>query len=343
MKEQTDFAKYLAKFLSIHLPHERNFSPNTISSYRDAFVLYLSFMRKEKGKKAENVILADITRDNVLDYLEWLADTQKSSISTRNNRLAAIHAFVSYLQYQCVDRLDQLQGVLAIKSMKKVRPVPVHYTREGMQAILAQPDPGQRDGIRHLAILEVMYDTGCRVQELADLTVGSLRIQAKPFTVKIVGKGRKVRIVPLSDPVVNTLKKYIHVYGIDLANDAKVPLFTNKYHSKLTRAGITYILQKYADMARMNLPGLIPEHISCHQVRHTRAMNLQAEGVSLVWIRDLLGHESVQTTEIYARTASRQRQEAIEKASEMLNPNPAVSEWNHNPDLLSWLKSLGKK
>lgn len=90
--------------------------------------------------------------------------------------------------------------------MKKVRPVPVHYTREGMQAILAQPDPGQRDGIRHLAILEVMYDTGCRVQELADLTVGNLRIQAKPFTVKIVGKGRKVRIVPLSDPVVNTLK-----------------------------------------------------------------------------------------------------------------------------------------
>ena len=156
MKEQTDFAKYLAKFLSIHLPHERNFSPNTISSYRDAFVLYLSFMRKEKGKKAENVFLADITRDNVLDYLEWLADTQKSSISTRNNRLAAIHAFVSYLQYQCVDRLDQLQGVLAIKSMKKVRPVPVHYTREGMQAILAQPDPGQRDGIRHLAILEVI-------------------------------------------------------------------------------------------------------------------------------------------------------------------------------------------
>ena len=128
-----------------------------------------------------------------------------------------------------------------------------------------------------------------------------------------------------------------------LANDAKVPLFANKYHSKLTRAGITYILQKYADMARMNLPGLIPEHISCHQVRHTRAMNLQAEGVSLVWIRDLLGHESVQTTEIYARTASRQRQEAIEKASEMLNPNPVVSEWNHNPDLLSWLKSLGKK
>ena len=158
-----------------------------------------------------------------------------------------------------------------------------------------------------------------------------------------MGKGRKVRIVPLSDPVVNTLKKYIHVYGIDLVNDAKVPLFTNMYHSKLTRAGITYILQKYADMARMNLPGLIPEHISCHQVRHTRAMNLQAEGVSLVWIRDLLGHESVQTTEIYARTASRQRQEAIEKASEMLNPTPVVSEWNHNPDLLSWLKSLGKK
>ena len=343
MKKQTDFAKYLAKFLSIYLPHERNFSPNTVSSYRDAFVLYISFMHKVKGKRAEDVLLADITRDNVLDYLEWLVDIQKNSISTRNNRLAAIHAFVSYLQYHCVDRIDQWQGVMAIKSMKKDRPVPVHYTREGMQAILAQPDSSQRDGIRHLAILEIMYDTGCRVQELADLTVGCLRIQAKPFTAKIVGKGRKVRIVPLSDPVADTLKKYIHVYGIDLANDARAPLFSNKSHSKLTRAGITYILQKYADMARIDFPDLIPEHISCHQVRHTRAMNLQAEGVSLVWIRDLLGHESVQTTEIYARTASRQRQEAIENASQMLNPNPAVSEWNENRDLLSWLKSLGKK
>lgn len=341
--EQTDFSRYLSKFLSRHMPHERNVSPNTVASYRDAFVLFLSYMRDAKGKKAECVVLADITRDNVLGFLNWIVDTKGSSISTRNNRLAAIHAFVTYLQYECVDRIGQWQSVMSIKNMKKKRTLPIHYTREAMKAILAQPDSSRYDELRHLAMLEIMYDTGCRVQELVDLTVDSLRIQVKPYTVKIVGKGRKVRVVPLSGSVVKTLKKYMEVYRIDMENDSKQPLFVSKYRAKLTRAGVTYILKKYADMARREYPGLIPDVISCHQVRHTRAMNLQEEGVSLVWIRDLLGHESVQTTEIYARTASKQRREAIEKASEVLNPNPAVGMWNVDNNLLSWLKSLGKK
>lgn len=341
--EQTDFSKYLTRFLSIHLPHERNVSPNTTSTYRDAFVLFLNYMREVKGKKAEKVFLEDITRDNVLGFLVWLMEDKGNSISTRNNRLAAIHAFVSYLQYECVEHLDQWQSVMAIKAMKKERPVPIHYSKEAMQVILAQPDASKYDEIRHLAALELMYDTGCRVQELIDLTVGSLRIQSKPYSIKIVGKGRKARVVPLSAPVVETIGKYMKAYGLDLSDDARKPLFVNKYKGKLTRAGVTYILRKYADMARCEKPGLIPEVVSCHQIRHTRAMNLQEQGVSLVWIRDLLGHESVQTTEIYARTASKQRREAIEKASEALNPNPEISAWNENKNLLSWLKSLGKK
>lgn len=340
---QTDFSRYLTKFLNVYLPHERNVSPNTISTYKDAFVLYLTYMHDVKGKKAEKLVLVDISRDNVLGFLAWLIDSKGNSISTRNNRLAAIHAFVTYLQYDCVEHLDQWLSVLAIKSMKKEHPTPIHYTREGVKAILAQPDSNNYVELRHLTLLEVMYDTGCRVQELVDLTIGSLRIQAKPYTVKIIGKGRKVRIVPLSDPVVATLEKYMKVYGIDQNVDAKKPLFPNKSRSKLTRAGVTYVLQKYAHMARLENPDIVPEVISCHQVRHTRAMNLQEEGVSLVWIRDLLGHESVQTTEIYARTASKQKREAIEEASEVLNPNPVAGTWNDNHDLLSWLKNLGKK
>lgn len=137
-----------------------------------------------------------------------------------------------------------------------------------------------------------MYDTGCRVQEFIDLSVGALRMQSSPNSIKIIGKGRKTRIVPISDTVVSTIRKYLEAYR----NDSTKPLFINKYGGKLTRAGVTYILQNYANEARKETPELIPDTISCHQLRHSRAMNLQEEGVNLVWIRDLLGHEAVQTT-----------------------------------------------
>ena len=131
-------------------------------------------------------------------------------------------------------------------------------------------------------------------------------------------------------------------YRINTDVDSDKSLFLNKYGGKLTRAGVTYILQKYADDARQENADLIPTVVSCHQLRHSRAMNLQEEGVNLVWIRDLFGHESVQTTGIYARTASKQRQEAIAKASETLNSNPEIGAWINNKNLLSWLKGLGK-
>ena len=340
--KQIDFSKSLANFFGKYLQHERNVSPNTIATYRDAFVLFLEFLRDVKGKKAEKVELTDISKDNVTEFLSWLIDVKNNSISTRNNRLAAIHAFVSYLQYECIEHIDEWQRVLAIRNMKKERPVPVHYSREGIRAILEQPDANDIVGLRHLVILELMYDTGCRVQELVDLTVGDLKIRSTPHTIKITGKGRKVRIVPLSEPVVSGLRKYIEVYKLDMNISFSKPLFVNKYGGKLTRAGVTYILQKYADAARKAHPDLIPDMVSCHQIRHSRAMNLQEEGVSLVWIRDLLGHESVQTTEIYVRTASKVKKDAIEKASKILNPNPQVGSWNENKNLLSWLKGLGK-
>lgn len=339
--KQNDFAKLLSKFLSAYLPHERNVSGNTIATYRDAYVLFLTYLSECVGLKAEKITLVDLTKNNVTGYLSWLMDIKHNSISTRNNRLAAIHAFVRFLQYECVDHIDQWQNILAIRNMKKERPIPTHYSKEGVQLILSPPDSNDRVGLKHLAILEVMYDTGCRVQELIDLKVESLRILTKPCTIKIIGKGRKTRIVPLSDPVVKTIDDYLKVYRLDIINDAQKLLFTNKYGGKLTRAGVTYILQKYANAARQESPSLIPTNISCHQMRHSRAMNLQEEGVSLVWIRDLLGHESIQTTEIYARTASKQKHEAIEKASLKLNPNPEGNTWNDDKSLLAWLKGLG--
>ncbi|ATP57163.1 integrase [Pedobacter ginsengisoli] len=338
-----NIAKYITAFLGEYLPHERNVSPNTISAYRDSFVSFFSFLRDEQQLKVEKVTLSDINRDNVLEYLRWLVEKNGNSIATRNNRLAAIHSFVSYLQYDSIEYLDQWQRILAIRNLKKMHPTPVHYTKEGVKLLLAQPDYTNNRELRHVAILALMYDTGCRVQELADLTIESLQIQYTPFSIKVYGKGRKVRIVPISEHVVEILMKYMDRYNIDCGINMKRPIFWNSAGKKLTRAGITYILKKYADMARAHNPHLIPDVTSCHQLRHSRAMHLLQSGVNLIWIRDLLGHTSIQTTEVYARADSKQKREAIERASECLTPSIPNGEWVDNRNLITWLKEFGKR
>lgn len=338
-----NIAKYITGFLGAYLPHERNVSPNTISAYRDAFISFFSFLRDEKQIKIEKATLSDINRDNVIEYLRWLIERQGNSIATRNNRLAAIHSFVAYLQYDSIESLDQWQKVLTIRNLKKEHPTPVSFTKEGIKLLLEQPDSASYQGLRHLTILALMYDTGCRVQELADLTVESLRIQCTPYSIKVYGKGRKVRIVPLSEHVVIILKKYMERYHIDYETSIKRPIFCNSAGNKLTRAGITYILKKYADMARIYDSNVIPDVTSCHQLRHSRAIHLLQSGINLVWIRDLLGHTSIQTTEVYARADSKQKREAIEQASECLTPTQVTGEWIDNSNLITWLKGLGKR
>ena len=338
-----EFAKHLSRFLGIYLPQDRNVSPNTIASYRDTFVSFLTYLKENKHIKAEKITFEVLSSDNVVDYLRWLVEEQKSSISTRNNRLAAIRSFVSYLQYECVEHIDEWQRILAIRNMKKEHSVPKHFSTEGIRELLNQPNADNVGELRHLAILSLMYDSGCRVQELADITVGALQILAAPFTVVIYGKGRKVRTVPLSKNVAEIVRRYMRAFKIeDLGTRSKVPLFFNHANEKLTRAGITYILKKYADMARVKCPSGIPESVSCHQLRHSRAMHLLQSGINLVWIRDILGHATIQTTEIYARTDSRQRREAIEKASECLTPKDVKGDWEDKKDVISWLKTFNR-
>jgi site-specific recombinase XerD len=160
-----------------------------------------------------------------------------------------------------------------------------------------------------------------------------------PCTIKLIGKGNKARIVPLLEQQVKFLRIYMAEQKLLAPYANMYPLFSNSRREKFTRAGVNYILAKYAKQARMKAPSLIPEKLSCHCVRHSKAMHLLQSGVNLVYIRDILGHTSVQTTEIYARTDSRQKREAIEKAYSDVAPKETPS-WLTNDDLLSWLKSF---
>lgn len=343
MTTTTDFARHLSRFLSEYLPHERNVSPNTIASYRDAFLQFIDYMKNEKGISLDRLGLKHLTRDQVLGYLKWILEVRKCSPATRNYRLAAIHSFCQYLQYAIIDMMEQWQKILTIKAVRTEGTTPNYLSAEGIKLLLAQPDTATRNGRRHLAILSLMYDTGARVQEIADLTVDSVRISHEPYTIRLYGKGRKARIVPLVKEQVRILRDYMEEHHLDDSSKVSSPLFFNNRHEKLTREGIAYILATYAGLARKEAPDLIPERISCHSLRHSRAMHLLQAGVNLVYIRDLLGHVSIQTTDIYARADSKAKREALEKAYTDLVPNrDSDRDWEKSKDLRDWLRDLGK-
>jgi integrase/recombinase XerD len=334
----TDFSKYISDFISRHLPNEKGVSTNTITAYRDTFVLLLNFIQYEKHVKIEKLTLDKITKEIIIEFLDWIQKERKCSNSTRNARLAAIHSFYKYLQYESLDYLYECQKILSIK-FKRTKTGSVNYlTIDGIKLLLQQPDTTTFKGRRDLALLSLMYDTGARVQETIDLTPSMLRLN-KPAIIKIVGKGNKARLVPMLDAQIEHLKNYLKENLLNEPFANMSPLFFNSRKEKLTRAGINHIVQKYAKMARKKNEMNFPDKISCHSLRHSKAMHLLQAGVNLIYIRDILGHVSIQTTEIYARADSKLKREALEKAYINVNPNEEPI-WMKNENLVTWLKKF---
>lgn len=284
-----------------------------------------------------------LSKGIVVDFLEWIQNERNCSTSTRNYRLAAIHSFVSYLQYEDIAQLDRWQKILSIK-MKKVEQKTINYlTTDAVKLLLEQPDRTTPQGRRNLALLALMYDTGARVQEIINLTPEAVNITSTPYTVRLLGKGKKYRVVPLMEAQILLLKQYMEENHLMETCHLKHPLFFNSRKEKLTRTGVAYILSTYVKMARTINPKIIPDSISCHSLRHSKAMHLLQAGVNLVYIRDILGHVSVQTTEVYAKADSQQKREALEKNYLKLIPDTDTTrQWDNNRNLLEWLKNFGK-
>lgn len=334
----TDFAIYLTKFLGCYLSNEKGFSVNTILSYRDTFTLLLSFLLKEHSLVAEKITLDCLTKDIIIEFLDWLEVNRNNSISTRNVRLSTIHSFFKYLQYEHPEMIFECQQILSIP-IKKTQKTTINYiSLIGIQILLQQPDISKKAGRRDLALLALLYDSAARVKELIDLTPSSIRFE-KPSSIRLLGKGNKVRIVPLMDSQTELLKNYMKENHLQETWARENPLFFNSRKEKLTRSGVRYILKKYVDMARTKNQTMFPKKFTPHCLRHSKSMHLLQGGVNLVYIRDFLGHNSIQTTEIYARADSKQKRLAIENAySDTLPAEKA--KWHMNSELLEWLKSL---
>ena len=329
--------KWLSKFLTNHLAGERDLSPQTIVSYRDAIKLLLTWFRDVQATPPEKLRLADLDRARVLSFLDWLETERGNSAATRNQRLAVIKSLARYTAIERPEFLDQATQILAIKQKKTPAADISHLTGDEVKALLTEPDPATRRGLRDTVLLSTLYDTAARVQEIWDLNTSDIRA-ARPMVVTLRGKGSKTRRVPLMDPTARLVQDYLHQRaphrGIGADAD---PLFNGPEQTRLTRWGVTKILARHVQSLRRRDPGYAAGlNVTPHVIRRTRAMHLLQAGVNLIYIRDLLGHADVSTTEIYARADAEAKRKAIESAYQSLTPEP-LPNWTADQDLLEWL------
>jgi integrase/recombinase XerD len=337
--KENDFPRYLTCFLSQYLPGQKNVSPNTIAAYRDTFKLFLTYCENSRGLQPERLSMGRLTKELVLGFLDWLEVERHCSIPTRNHRLAVIHSFVKYIRKEFPENLYETQKILAIPNKRSPKPLVSYLTGDETRVILSQPEGRTKDGFRDLVLLSVLYDTAARVDELINLKVKDIRLM-NPAVITLHGKGSKVRQVPIMSNTKSLLATYLDGRKISSGMaDLENFLFINQKRQKLSRWGISYIINKYVDQAKTNTVLTIRFPVTPHIFRHSKAMHLLQSGVNLIYIRDFLGHSDCSTTEIYARADSEMKRKAIENAYPDLVPE-GLPKWEEDGDLMKWLSSL---
>lgn len=297
-------------------------------------------MEEEKRISADKVKISDLNYLSVSCFLRWLQEKRGNGISTRNQRQAAINSFVKYLMYEFPEYLSEYQRILGLP-VKKAPQKEISYLKtDGVKLFLNQVDTRTTNGLRDYVILTLLYTTGIRVSELINIRVKDVSLH-EPYTLLVHGKGQKSRYVPLMKNTIPILQKYLIQKGYDKDSKLNDWLFKNHMKVQFTRQGINYIVKKYTIKSRKVDQTLVPADFSPHKMRHTTAMGLVDSGVDIIYIRDLLGHVSVKTTEVYAKADVAKKRKAIEAASKEIVPEEE-SQWDSNTTLKDWLKNFNR-
>lgn len=340
---KADFPYYLTKFLGKYLHGEKNFSRHTIQSYSVTFKLLLSFLEQTKGISPECLSMEDLTHDTVVDFLNWIESTRNCTVSTRNQRLVAIHSFVRFMQKQSPENLFEFQKILNIPDKKCAKTVVPFLTGDEMKILLSMPDPSTRKGLRDMVLMSVLYDSAARVQEIIDLKVKDLRLD-KLAVVTLHGKGQKTRYVPITKKTKNLLESHLRCSSSNKGvGSGEQYVFLNQKKQQLSRWGISYIINKYVGLASSCDGFDLRFSITPHVFRHSKSVHLLQSGVNLIYIRDFLGHSDCSTTQIYAKADTETRRKALEAAYTDILPTGELPDWSDDKNLMDFLISLGRQ
>jgi site-specific recombinase XerD len=263
-------------------------------------------------------------------------------LRTRKFNLAenSLHGFIRYIQSRSPENLFEFTRILATSAKRTVKTVVSHLTEQELEILFLQPNIKTKQGRRDLVLLALLYDTAARVQELVDIRVKDVRLVSPPV-ITLHGKGDKYRQVPIMNKTKDLLEGYLEEhrkYNWGVAH-GDAPLFFNQQHQKLSRWGVSHILDKYVELSRRDARFNVDFPVTPHVIRHAKAMGMVKADIPLLYIRDFLGHCHVTTTEVYSRADSEKKRIALESTYSDLLPNN-FPKWEDDDDLMEWLKRL---
>lgn len=319
---KNDLAYYLTKFFEEFTTNVKGLSKNTIASYKDTFLLFITYLTDVKKICINSLSIKFITKSIVEEFLEYLEFERKNSISTRNQRLSAIQSFFDYLRYKDISYVNQTNEICTIPFKKAPAKNISYFTKDEIKILLNTPNQKIKCEYKEFVMLSFMYETGCRAEEVVALSLKQIRFN-NPTTITVTGKGNKTRVIPITNAFSKTLEEYIKVFDVK-KQDAK--LFLSSHLKPYTTKGLEYILKKHVAKAKELKPDFFKGNYHNHCMRHTRAMHLLEAGVDLIYIRDFLGHSSITTTEIYAKTNPVIKEKEILAHSELVNVKSKYSE-----------------
>jgi len=329
---------FVRRFLLEELVADRNLTPNTQKSYRDTIRLLFGFVTERHSTDPTRVIVEQVDAVVVRNFLAYLEEDRGNSVSTRNQRLAALHSLFRFVGRLVPELVDHATRIQAIPLRRTPTPVMPYLDKHEIDAVLAVPDHDRTQGYRDYALLLFLYNTGARATEACELTVADLRLDTSP-AARFHGKGRKIRTCPLWAQTARTLRNLL---GIRLDGPREAPVFLNVRGQPITRYGVHALVARTVEKAAETTPSLRDKRVSPHTIRHTTAVHLLRAGVDINTIRAWLGHVSLETTNRYAEVDLEMKARALETCAVSgpdRSPPPAQS-WHTDNELMAFLTSL---
>jgi site-specific recombinase XerD len=325
---------WIRRFLLEHLVAERNLSRNTQRSYRDTLRLLIPFATDILKTKVERLAVADLSADIVRRFLRHVEEQRQCGVRTRNQRLAAIHAFATFVGERFPELIPWCAEVRAVPFKRYDRPGLRYLDKPEIEALLAAPDRSTESGRRDHAVLLFLYNTGARASEAAAVTLGDLdRRPDGSGSVRLVGKGGKTRHCPLWPTTMASLR------AITQGRAADEPVFLSRRRTGVSRFVVRATVTRCLRQAVTACPSLAKKGVSPHVIRHTTATHLLRAGVDINTIRAWLGHVSIDTTNIYAEVDLETKAQMLAASSFGPTPTPA-RRWRDDPSLMQFLRSL---
>ena len=333
--ESVVIARHINAFLNKYVPSQKSSSSHTLKSYQYALSLYIGFLETKKGVSVERLSGECFSRIIIEEWLQWLMEMRGNNQKTCNNRLASIRAFLKYLGSREIHLLYLSEEATLIPRKKEVRKKIKGMSKKAVQALLSVPDLSTRAGRRDLTLMITIYSTAARMDEVLSLKIEQLHLDAEKPNVTIIGKGRKIRTLFLLPKAVAHLKKYLREFHGDTPDPEAYVFYSRNTgaHGKMSQTAVSKQLKKHAKVAH-EVCDEVPRDLHAHQLRHAKASHWLEDGMNIVQISFLLGHEQLQTTMVYMDITLEQELKALATLEDE-NDKKVSKKWKNQKDGLA--------